>query len=441
VRDAYNPHKVPPSRRFSATRFICRGYASGKAGRFPARHDKRYSFQRQGRALSARQINATRYSFVSKAGVCATAQRVTLGDSILKITFSPEGELNLVNDEGWGEVLRQAFGNFSQDAALDYRTAHVLASYPDIADQMIRASFSTCEVIAPYIIIVDYRSRAYSSLGSFILAGKYILPPALAKAGDAEIQRRSSLGQLFKENSPAVRLADVAITSAHHVEMVLQEATYFDQIATNLSADVKLLDSTSEDSAPELTIREWDKHQSNCLNSLPLLKESRLANTIGVAIGIRTYDEQNRPCFVTRKRQMSVAVYANMWHVPISFALSNRAPLPIAGRLDDLVSDDFFVELYEELGVTQGEIKTIRALALCRDLVRAGKPQLFLDVELAPSFEELSKRMRIAGTDEFHGGPILSRIGDTQSFPTGDGSPELQAYICLCSQDSQGMTR
>ena len=351
---------------------------------------------------------------------------------MIKVKVGPDQSLSFSFDPDWLPFLLRRFGRGPVDSSLNYATAHSESAYPATTPNLLRIQHGADEVRAPYVVVFDYRKPTVMGLGAFTHTGRYHLPGELALLREAEISRRKAAGGLKKGDQAAVRLA-AATVYPDRVEFEIQDATYYDQVGSNLSVDAVLPATPGINSGECKTARDWDKVQAGSGVQLPSLQASRLSNTIGVAIGIRAVSEDGRPGIVVRKRGSHVAVYANMWHLPLSFALSYTPPLPPSGALENIINFDYAHELEQETGLEPDEVTPIRALALCRDLCRAGKPQFFLEIECSLTYEELERRMR-KHNDEYRASSRLLTLGKVPQFIQEDGSPELLAYLCLRTQ-------
>lgn len=356
---------------------------------------------------------------------------------MLKLDFGPDGSVSVSFDPDWFEFLAKRFGRKLTDPSLNYATAHSSAAYPDIAGHLLAIQCGNRRFEAPYVCLVDYRDAAFASLGHYGHVGRYTLPGELALLREAEVKRREATGKLRKRDQPAIRVANVHVNADKTIAFELQDATYYDQVGSNLSVDALLPATLGVDTSKAPTAREWDKVQSGAQGTLPSYSASRLANTIGVAIGIRADDQSGRPAIVVRKRGPDVDVYPNMWHVPFSFALSYTPPMPPSGTVEALINFDYANELLQETGLEPGEVRRIRPLMLARDLVRAGKPQFFLEMETTLPFEQLNRRMRKHDSNEYRGNSRLVLLGEVPSFIQEEGSPELLAFMCLCADSAK----
>lgn len=355
------------------------------------------------------------------------------------LSFDPQtGKVSLKLDPSWWEFLIRKFAGKKEDTVLDYRTSHAKNTYAKSKMHWLEIPSDKGAITAPYEMVFDYRKRdpKSKSLGDFKKGESYTFPGELCPLKDTEIERRKAEKKLKKDNKPAVRVGEVTVTD-QGISFLLQESWYYDQVGSNLSPDAKdaveFVTSNSRDHGPEsirVTPRLWDMLQSGLNQELPSFAKSKLANTIGVAYGIKIHLKDGRLAVIRRLRSAEVDVYANMWHLPFSFALSHVPPLAADGAMEDLINPDLTQELEQETGLERSEIK-ITPLAFTRDLCRAGKPQFFFEIETNVDFEDLSQRMK-KRREEYRGHSELLVLGD--NIPADDkfdGSPELLAYLCL----------
>ncbi len=333
-------------------------------------------------------------------------------------------------DPDWIPVWREWWQKRQADDALNYSATFATTNYPDEVVNLISIRLKTELLEAPYTLLIDYTADPTLTLGTFVNKGRFYLPGELAVLREQQIERRRAAGKLKKGDQPALRVADVSKTEKGIVYLV-EEATYYDQVGSNLSLDATLPVGIGVVPATTGSARAWDIAQSGSGKHLPSLSASRLSNTLGVAVGIRATDRSGRVGVIARRRGPNVDVYPNMWHVPFSFALSFMPPLPKQGELASLVNFDYAKELAEETKLEYGEITSVYPVALCRDLVRGGKPQLFFEMTTSLNFEELKLRLTHAGGDEFNGPLELIELDRKPELAGGPLSPELLAHIVL----------
>jgi hypothetical protein len=118
---------------------------------------------------------------------------------------------------------------------------------------------------------------------------------------------------------------------------------------------------------------------------LPPLSDTRLSNGIGTAIVV--LDRDGKPYLPRRAPRQ--AVYPAGYHCTASGETLWRAE-------GEMFESNICRELEEEVGLARGDLDWIRPLALCREFLRAGKPQIFFAGQTSLRSEELAARRRIA---------------------------------------------
>lgn len=248
------------------------------------------------------------------------------------------------------------------------------------------------------------------------------------------VQLFTTKGLLSKGDNSCPRISRIS-TKNNGLSIEIQNACYYDQVATNLSLDYVHHDDISK-SIIEGTIRNWDLKQSKTEDgAIPSFEKSNLANTIGVALGITAMNKNGQKMILIRKRTSSVAVYQNMLHLPFSFAL-NFDPKTLtpntSGSIIDLIKPDFRHEQADELGLEPNDIDfhDLKPLMLCRDICRGGKPQFFLEIEMKAPFEDLINKIseRQGSKNEFESRTLGMTLDEVKN-PKNKFSPELLAYI------------
>lgn len=265
----------------------------------------------------------------------------------------------------------------------------------------------------PYEILFDYRSREPGrSWGTVeVRHERYAFPPVLVahRALAVTVRRR----QLYKGDLAAARVQDFRV-DVEEPTFVIQQASYFDHIGTNLTLDEPLTPPIWEGGRPCPTVRAWDVAQAGLADGvLPPLSRSALANTLGVAIALGVVLEDGSRRLLRRMRSERLAVYQSVWHVPWSFSFS---PPEQTGRLSlrEYLSEDLGHEKGMELGLHPGELAPLRPIAFARDLTHGGKPQLFFFAECRVPFAEVRRRLGEFTDNEFTGTVELE-----------DGRPDL----------------
>lgn len=219
----------------------------------------------------------------------------------------------------------------------------------------------------------------------------YELPVALQPHGEAMVQFFKDSRRLRRlppdnrwENNISARLVDFDPQTG---QMTLQQATYFDQIATNLSVD------TNSEKLPgrALTIRR-DVEPPRDGRLLPL-GDSALANTLGVA-GI-LFARDGQPLLRERSHGLG-SINAARIHCSVSGVYE----LPPDSRRGgvygyDLLRYGIEHEIRQELNLEPQEYR-LYPVALSRELPRHGKPQLFFAIFCDIPVTQIIQRLKQA---------------------------------------------
>lgn len=324
---------------------------------------------------------------------------------------------------------------WKKEKFIDYSLAEVSKFYKV---SWINISTSKGNISAPYQIIHDYRNDKTLNWGTTIVSNDYHFPSQLEFHKSEMIKMFEKKGHLKKGSSQCPRVISFKLRKCiPHFE--LERAHYFDQVGTNLSLDYKLKAPIVVNNKDCSTVREWDIFQSQAQSiDLPSFEKSKLANTIGVTIGISAKTKNGKKVILKRKRSSKVSVYANMWSNPFGFALAleGDCPLNTEIKIEDLIRRDYNHEFATELGLEFSDFHPPKPIAFCRDLVRGGKPQFFLEAESRITFEELRKKLNDKSGE--HSGK-LKIIGDYEISPTMNVqvSPELKATIILLNMSEE----
>jgi hypothetical protein len=310
---------------------------------------------------------------------------------------------------------------FSQKSdELNYRIGDIVSFYNK--EDIISIPGKNGIMYAPYTMEHNYRKDPCHDWGAISFDGNYQLPPELINHRQYMIKNLKRKNKLKKNNNPAPRVKDFTVAD-NIPQFRFEDATYYDQVATNLSLDLKDVINSKE------TIRNWDITQSGTSEGmLPKISSSKLANTLGVAIGIYFYDANGKKQIIRRYRGKNVAVYPNTWHLPFSFALTYLEDETTYSKtsMKEFVNFDLGREQAEELfGLEPNDFGPPTPIAFCRDLIRGGKPQLFLEMELKVPFEEFKNKVWDY-TGEFQN--KISKIHESEDIQY---SPELLAYTVL----------
>ena len=204
---------------------------------------------------------------------------------------------------------------------------------------------------------------------------------------------RKARGHMVRDDS-VIRLESYSNNSERAV-LQIQKALYSDQVKSNLvmdwDADHALKKSGHKTIRTYLSARHPRK--------LGPLEESIMANTIGISVVLyyRASAGAYRPYLPGRARGVAVFDPARPTKVVFHCTASAAAEWNETGEtFEDIFVKDMYVELEEEVGIVSGEIPVMVPLALCREFLRGGKPQIFFAGVTSLSEDELQTRRRRA---------------------------------------------
>jgi hypothetical protein len=189
-------------------------------------------------------------------------------------------------------------------------------------------------------------------------------------------------------NERTIRLSKVQSQHADSGKALLnvQRASYYDQAHSNL-----ILDFDRHNPGTFHTLR--DQLHAKYGDCLPPLHDGRLANTIGIAAQLFYWNGKDWvPYIVRRVRQ--IGVFPGGLHCSAS-GVANWPQRRSEITFGDL-SKQMYDEIEEEVGLKPEELIELRPMALCREMARGGKPQIFYAGLTLLGRAELAKRRRQA---------------------------------------------
>jgi len=251
---------------------------------------------------------------------------------------------------------------------------------------------------APYVETIPLRKGDagfefginVNELSVRFLKAKYTPPVRLKAHCEQSVDLFKKIGRIKKdsndewENNETIKITDFNLEKK---EVVIQPATYFDQVGTNLTLDWA---SGCLGDTPSATLR--NNIEKTVDGALPRLKNSVLANTLGVAAVIVSRGED--VLIPIRGNEQAVMVdKQGKFHCSASGVFAWDKADPSAINIDfEFFIDGMAREIQSETGLLKEEC-TITPLAFSRELIRGGKPQLFFVAETNVSMEELKTRM------------------------------------------------
>jgi hypothetical protein len=182
-----------------------------------------------------------------------------------------------------------------------------------------------------------------------------------------------------KFDSKVVRLEDY---DAKERSFVIRQCNYSDGLRSNYALDWqgKLRSLLAQDYGLKL----------------PPLDEPRLSNSLGLAVIVwyRAQDGAGVPNMpympYLPKRARNLAVFpGGLFHCTASGEAQWK---PEAATFDQMFTADIRRELYEEVGLSRADLEWIVPVALCREFLRGGKPQLFFAGLASIGADELAEK-------------------------------------------------
>ena len=319
-------------------------------------------------------------------------------------------------------------------AYIRYDLAHSAESYGD--QPWVEMSLPGSHLRVPYVILHDYRTAPTNATwGTADVRGQFQFPSDLLDHRHAMVDRFKAEDRLPKGDSICPRVADFSRDANGNPILSIERAWYTDQVGTNLTIDYPMRVPREMPRGICRTVREWDRAQGvDAARSLPSFQASKLANTIGVSIGVTCRSRDGRIALLQRRRAKNVAVYRNMWASPFGFAMSISKELSDGAHdLRELISLDYGHEFAQELGLEHDSFSAPRAVAICRDLPRGGKPQFFFEITTDYSLEEIADKLGKSSAEYSSRVRRVDRVN-----PEDDGnevSPELTCFLALIASE------
>lgn len=192
--------------------------------------------------------------------------------------------------------------------------------------------------------------------------------PVIEDLREAGFDRLREVGRV-RRNSDIIRVEDIAFDGTT-ATLQIRKARYWDQARSNL-----ILDFHPDPEVP--TIRETLlKEVPGCLTPL---SDRRLANTLGLTILVFYLDPMGRlsPFIIPRSRDTAIH-NRGQWSDSASGAAEwPEHPDGLEVSFETYILDDVYNELKQEIGLEKDDLSLVAPLAICRELARAGKPQMF----------------------------------------------------------------
>ena len=206
------------------------------------------------------------------------------------------------------------------------------------------------------------------------------------RAQEDALKHRRAQGHMGRGDDSVIRLQGYSNNSGGAV-LRIQKAKYSDQVQSNL-----VMDWTDGHALKKSGFETLRAYLSAWYGSkLGPLDEPIMANTIGISVVLyyRTSNGAYLPYLPWRPK--GLAVFDGGFHCTASGA----AEWSDTGMtFEKIFVRNMYRELCEEVGIARNEIQVMEPLALCREFLRGGKPQIFFAGVTGLSKSELAERRR-----------------------------------------------
>ena len=280
----------------------------------------------------------------------------------------------------------------------------------------------------PYKEVINFVKHPTTSItiSSPRVEKKFIMRPELIEATkDVEAE---FIKERKCKDEPHPRISSLVRVSENLYECCIEEASYFQQIRTNLTLDYPL-EIKGVDG--DITLRTYDQRPYKCL---PEFADSCLSNTIGVS-AIWMMGKPGRRHVFLLPRKKSVGIFTTKLGIPSGSVEMPKDSCFDTNSLVDFLTLDIAREFAEETGLcgknidinkfskpvpkpTMIEHMEIIPLAFVRELLRGGKPQMFFLI-LTPEIpiKTLKKSFRRSlGTEEFDNSLLTKAIPSSETM-------------------------
>ena len=301
----------------------------------------------------------------------------------------------------WLEILREIIANreklkilFSPTKYLKYNPVFLCDTYQEdtpIEDYVpykqevcwIRPTWEeTCEVVNNISV---YKMSKPFKLGA---------DPVHLKSFQGHAYNEFWASGKLTRDSDVIRLESLNITQKE-TKLTTQKAKYSDQVQSNL-----VMNWTNDHALKKIGITTLRAYfASQYPRKLPPLSEQRLANTIGIALILFYRNSYGtyvpylpaRAKGVINKKKI-LAVFEGGYHCTSSGAVEWSE----GETFDQIFTEDMYKELKDEVELERDDVEVMLPVALCREFLRGGKPQIFFAGLTELSETQLAERRKIA---------------------------------------------
>ena len=202
------------------------------------------------------------------------------------------------------------------------------------------------------------------------------------------LKHRTDQGHMGRGDDSVIRLKSYSNNPGGAV-LEIQKARYSDQLRSNLVMD--WTDDHALKGSGHRTLRTY--LSARYPRRLGPLDELIMANTIGISVVLYYQTSSGAYLPYLPGRAKGQAVFDEGFHCTASGA----AKWSETGRtFEEILVEDMYAVLWKEVRIARNEIKVMVPLALCREFLRGGKPQIFFAGVTSLSEDELQTRRRRA---------------------------------------------
>jgi hypothetical protein len=235
------------------------------------------------------------------------------------------------------------------------------------------------------LLAIDLDSIKINTIrGNFKLESGDAAWTSISKAGFKALYDSRKIGG----NESLIHLRSISREN-NILTLKIQKAEYYDQAKSNL-----ILDWPTQAEPHSLSLRNL--LTAKYKEYLPKLDDKRLANTVGIAC-LLYYWERGRLIPYLVKRVEKIGVYPGGIHCTASGAAN--WPDSSEKSFKNFFLRAVYQEMNEEIGIRPEDVTDLRAVSLCREFLRGGKPQLFFAGFTSLSRKQLKeKRINASNT-------------------------------------------
>lgn len=307
-------------------------------------------------------------------------------DSLIRVEY-----FSLTKDAGFWHKFKLGREGYKEENRLEQDKTKLIHHYPALKQTLLANKHVG---MMPYEVL----SRTTEGIGLSVQNTAFTVSPALRNIYE---KTKENLVSHFRRMN--IQYVPTCLTRAcdwnrKSKTLTVEQVEYTDAAATNIIADLNIPKALGRTALLEgrteaaNSIRNYDLSLSKKPGAYPSLKNSSLANPIGVAAIAVTADDR----LILTHRPRSVSTYAyklgpsSSGYVTWNDVASNKT-----NSLDSILTTALKREIAEELHLDLSrDISELHSLGLYRELYRAGMPQAFYFFRTRLLAEQVVSRIR-----------------------------------------------